>query len=76
MSKSVSELKIDASVFTLLACPACQGDLHFQLNGNSRGEAPANPGRVHCVECGRAYPMADGIPVLIVERALLADSRG
>jgi uncharacterized protein YbaR (Trm112 family) len=26
-------------------------------------------GRILCAGCGRAYPIVDGIPVLIVERA-------
>ncbi|MDE3187281.1 MAG: Trm112 family protein [Acidobacteriota bacterium] len=40
-----------------LACPACLEAL--------RPEA----GRMVCAGCGRAYPVVDGIPVLIVERA-------
>jgi len=40
-----------------LACPACFGGLH--------------PGDAHlvCMGCGHAYPVVDGIPVLIIERA-------
>ncbi len=41
----------------LLACPACAGALCDQN------------GRLVCAGCGRAYPVVDGIPVLIVERA-------
>lgn len=41
----------------LLACPACRGKL--RLEG----------GRVVCVRCTRRYPIVDGLPVLIVERA-------
>jgi hypothetical protein len=40
-----------------LACPACLGDLR------------AESARLVCKGCGRAYPVADGIPVLIAERA-------
>ncbi len=40
-----------------LACPACLGVLQ-----------PAADKMV-CAGCGRAYPVVDGIPVLIVERA-------
>ncbi|HEU5350308.1 MAG TPA: Trm112 family protein [Terracidiphilus sp.] len=39
-----------------LACPACRGALR-------RVEM-----QVECATCGRAYPVVDGIPVLIVER--------
>jgi hypothetical protein len=47
----------DAAVLAQLACPACHGDL--RLEGS----------RLDCVACGRGYPIVDGIPVLIVERA-------
>jgi uncharacterized protein YbaR (Trm112 family) len=40
-----------------LACPACFGALRL-------GEAAAI-----CAGCGRIYPVVDGIPVLIPERA-------
>lgn len=41
----------------LLACPACRGELRAEAN------------RLVCGACGRAYPVIDGIPVLIAERA-------
>jgi uncharacterized protein YbaR (Trm112 family) len=40
-----------------LACPVCHGALRID-------EAD-----VVCAACGRVYPVVDGIPVLIVERA-------
>jgi hypothetical protein len=40
-----------------VVCPDCFGEL--------RGEGQA----LVCVACGRKYPVVDGIPVLIVERA-------
>ena len=40
-----------------VVCPACWGEL--------RGEGQA----LVCAVCGRKYPVVDGIPVLIVERA-------
>jgi hypothetical protein len=47
----------DASVLEQLACPACLGALR------------AEQARLVCAGCGRAYPIVDGIPVLIAERA-------
>ena len=47
-----------------LVCPSCLGDLRL-------GED-----RVACVGCGRKYPVVDGIPVLIAERAENAQSEG
>jgi hypothetical protein len=46
----------DPSVVDQLACPACHGDLRLE-------EA-----RLICSACGRAYPIVDGIPVLIAGR--------
>jgi hypothetical protein len=40
-----------------LACPVCLGSLS------------AEGLRLVCAACGRAYPVVDGIPVLIAERA-------
>jgi hypothetical protein len=47
----------DPSVVDQLACPACLGDLHMK------------DARLLCAACGRAYPVVDGVPVLIAERA-------
>jgi uncharacterized protein len=48
---------LDSSVLELLACPACHGEL--------RAEAA----QLVCTACGRAYPIADGIPALIAAPA-------
>jgi uncharacterized protein YbaR (Trm112 family) len=40
-----------------LVCPACFGELRFAEEA------------VVCARCGRNYPIVDGIPVLIAERA-------
>jgi len=48
----------DASILSQLACPVCLGAL-------SHDES-----RLLCVTCGRAYPIVDGIPVLIADRAV------
>jgi uncharacterized protein YbaR (Trm112 family) len=47
----------DTSVVAQLACPACHGDLH------------AEDSRLVCSACARRYPIVDGIPALIIERA-------
>jgi len=51
------QLPTDVRVLSLLACPVCRGDL--QLAGTS----------LECAGCGRGYPIVDGIPALIAERA-------
>jgi hypothetical protein len=50
-------LTFDPVVLAELACPACLNDLCLE------------DACLVCVTCDRAYPIVDGIPVLIVERA-------
>jgi uncharacterized protein YbaR (Trm112 family) len=49
-------LRFDTKNLSQLACPACRGDL--TLDGP----------RLFCAVCNRAYPIVDGIPILIAER--------
>jgi hypothetical protein len=50
-------LRFDPSAAGELACPVCFGALQLEA------------ARLVCAGCGRAYPVVDGIPVLIAERA-------
>jgi uncharacterized protein YbaR (Trm112 family) len=43
----------DSTVVNQLACPACLGELRLEET------------RLLCASCRRAYPIVDGIPVLI-----------
>jgi len=54
---SPRKLQFDPNVLQQLACPACLGGLSVQA------------AHLVCSGCGRAYPVIDGIPVLIAERA-------
>jgi len=45
----------------MLACPACRETLAIRED--------VVPPAVGCTGCRRLYPIVDGIPVLIVERA-------
>jgi uncharacterized protein YbaR (Trm112 family) len=49
----------DARVLERLACPVCFGELRLDALGQ----------RICCAGCLRVYPLVDGIPVLIAERA-------
>jgi len=40
-----------------VVCPVCHQQLHLQA------------GAIQCQSCGRCYPVADGIPVLLADRA-------
>ena len=44
-------------VLELIVCPACCARLVVEADA------------IRCVGCGRRYPVEDGIPVLIVDRA-------
>ena len=46
---------IDEKLLSLLACPACQGDVRLQDK------------KIVCTRCQKSYPIVDGIPVLLVD---------
>ena len=50
---------IDPKLLAIMQCPACFGEL------SERIEPPA----LVCGDCGRAYPVRDGIPVMLIEEA-------
>jgi len=58
---SSSSLKNDFSgkfsaIRELLACPVCRGELRLDPN--------LDADRLACAQCGRVYPVVDGIPML------------
>jgi uncharacterized protein YbaR (Trm112 family) len=57
-------ISFDPSVIDQLACPACHGGL-ARVGGS-----------LVCQSCGRAYPIVDGIPVLIADRAVSVPDSG
>ena len=52
---------IDKELLDILACPACKADV--QLSDN----------KIVCVQCGRKYPIKDGIPIMLVDEAQKGD---
>jgi len=60
-AKPAPPSEFDASILSQLACPACHGDLRLEAS------------RLVCTACGRGYPIVDGIPVLIADRAEAAE---
>lgn len=54
---------IDPELLEILACPACDSRPPVKLD-----EAGSC---LVCTECGRRYPIRDGIPVMLVEEAEL-----
>lgn len=55
---------LDERLLKILACPLCKEKVEL------KGE------RLVCVKCGRAYPIRDGIPIMLVEEAELPDDKG
>ena len=56
-------MKIDDDLLAILACPACHAPLRVD---EPRDDMQAE---LVCTGCGRAYPVRDDIPVLLVDEA-------
>jgi uncharacterized protein YbaR (Trm112 family) len=56
-ANSIHSSLFDPAALDQLACPACLGRLRLEAE------------RLLCAACARAYPIVDGIPVLIPSRA-------
>jgi uncharacterized protein YbaR (Trm112 family) len=50
---------LDKKLLEILACPICKGDLKYQKD----------PEELICKVDGLAYPVRDGIPVMLEEEA-------
>ena len=54
-----SETLIDPKLLAIMQCPACTGELSERMD----------PPALVCADCGRAYPVREGIPVMLIEEA-------
>ena len=50
---------IPKELFDILACPICRADLHYTKDKKG----------LLCVKCSKKYPIKEGIPVLLSEKA-------
>ncbi len=50
---------MDSSLFTLLACPKCHGELTQE-----------KPDALTCSSCQLAFPIENGLPILLIEKAI------
>jgi uncharacterized protein YbaR (Trm112 family) len=55
---------ISEDLLKVLACPVCKTDV--ELIDYKNGEHG-----LRCINCKRIYPIKDGIPVMLVEEALI-----
>ena len=54
---------ISPELLAIIVCPACHGELALTEGGESAQT------ELVCQGCGLAYPVRDGIPVLLVDEA-------
>ncbi|MGP3922203.1 Trm112 family protein [Streptomyces sp. 8N616] len=61
-------MPLEAGLLEILACPACHAPLR-ETSADSAADSAA--GELVCTGagCGLAYPIRDGIPVLLVDEA-------
>jgi len=55
---------IPQNLFDILVCPVCKKPLLLKDEGQS----------LKCAECRRVYPIRDGVPIMMVEEALIDPS--
>jgi uncharacterized protein YbaR (Trm112 family) len=55
-------MNLDPQLLEIIVCPGCHGDLVPQTDATHGDE-------LVCQGCGRAYPVRDDIPVLLLDEA-------
>jgi len=54
---------VDDELLKIMCCPAC------------RGEVSEQEGKIVCLNCGRRYPIRDGIPVMLIDEAEMPEGK-
>jgi uncharacterized protein YbaR (Trm112 family) len=62
---------LDAALMEILACPC---PAHAELRSGTAADPEADA--LTCTACGRSFPVIDGIPVLLLDEALLGTGPG
>lgn len=52
--------RVSADLLAIMQCPACGGELVER----------ADPQSLVCTDCGLAYPVRDGIPIMLIDEAV------
>ncbi|MGI6296094.1 MAG: Trm112 family protein [Armatimonadota bacterium] len=55
----MGERALSEKLLEILACPACE----------SRPRVELIEGGLHCRQCGRIYPIENGVPIMLVDKA-------
>ncbi len=55
---------LDAKLMAILACPACEDRPAVTQEGEW----------IVCTVCGRRYPITDGIPIMLVDSAVMPEA--
>jgi len=53
--KKEEDKMINKELLDILACPACKADVELKDD------------KIRCTKCMRAYPIKDGIPIMLIE---------
>jgi len=61
-----TEAKVPEELLKILVCPADHGELTVEAEG----------AKLRCRTCGRAYPVREGIPVMLLEEAEMPERKG
>ena len=59
-------VSLDPRLMEILACPS---DDHAPLRAGTPDDADADV--LTCTSCGRGFPVVDGVPVLLLDEAIL-----
>ncbi|MCX6340003.1 MAG: Trm112 family protein [Candidatus Aureabacteria bacterium] len=54
---------IDKELLDILACPACKADVKLEDE------------KIVCTQCGRRYPIRDGIPIMLIDEAEVPEAK-
>lgn len=57
-------MTIDADLLEILVCPDCRLRVVLTADG----------GGLVCADCRRVYPIRDGLPIMLVEEAVIAEA--
>jgi uncharacterized protein YbaR (Trm112 family) len=60
-------MTVDAELLAILVCPECRASVTLNDDGSELVCTAA--------ECGLAYPVRDGIPVMLIDEARRPDDR-